>query len=587
MSTLPELTESDVARWVGTTSLGRASSYVGNAVFNARRVGNVFKAECQGSMPAPYRVQVTVGTRGITSADCSCPVGDGGRCKHVAALLLTWLDDPEEFVEVAELETALEQRTKEELIALVRMMIARYPDLETVLDLPTPGSASAEPVDPNFISRQVRRVIKAHNYYDDYGSAYAASQELEELVRLGNVYAEDEDANNAATIYETLAHEILDNYDEVYDHDGEVISVVNSCVTGLGDALDTIKDPARRQEIFRTLYDIYLWDINYGGIGVGDEVPEYILAQASPEEKQLVAGWVRATKPKGGPYSDWKTEALGGFLLDLEAESLDDEAFLRICWETGRHDDLVTRLLELGRLGEAEEAARQVEDYRLINIAQIFIAHNHEETAEKLIRRRLSTSVKTNSSSTFIEWLKARAENRGDWTEALALAQQLFWNNPILPGYEEVRRVAEKVSMWESLRPELIKRLTHKNNLSLLTEIHVTDHEVDAALETLDKLKSRKGAYAYMYDTLSINVARVAEQARPCDAIRLYMEQVNPLIDARGRENYKIAAGYLARVRKLYKQLGEVPQWDALIANLREKNRTLRALKEELNRLGL
>jgi uncharacterized Zn finger protein len=90
-----------------------------------------------------------------------------------------------------------------------------------------------------------------------------------------------------------------------------------------------------------------------------------------------------------------------------------------------------------------------------------------------------------------------------------------------------------------------------------------------------------------MYDTLSINVARIAEQTRPRDAIRLYMEQVEPLIDARGRENYKIAAGYLARVRKLYKQLGEVPEWDALIASLREKNRTLRALKEELNRLGL
>ncbi len=53
------------------------------------------KALCQGSAASPYRVEVTFSQKGIASTNCSCPVGAGGYCKHVAALLLTWLHEPE------------------------------------------------------------------------------------------------------------------------------------------------------------------------------------------------------------------------------------------------------------------------------------------------------------------------------------------------------------------------------------------------------------------------------------------------------------------------------------------------------------
>jgi hypothetical protein len=40
-------------------------------------------------------------------------------------------------------------------------------------------------------------------------------------------------------------------------------------------------------------------------------------------------------------------------------------------------------------------------------------------------------------------------------------------------------------------------------------------------------------------------------------------------------------------VRKLYKRLGEDKTWQALIADIRQQNSSLRALKEELNKVGL
>ena len=53
---------------------------------------------------------------------------------------------------------------------------------------------------------------------------------------------------------------------------------------------------------------------------------------------------------------------MGGLLLDLQADTIDDEAFLLICRQTGRLNDLVDRLLSLNRtdeaVGEAESGQR-------------------------------------------------------------------------------------------------------------------------------------------------------------------------------------------------------------------------------------
>ena len=67
------------------------------AVFEGRREGRTLKAKCEGSQGGPYRIRVDLSADGIASATCSCPVGGHGRCKHVAAVLLAWQDDPERF----------------------------------------------------------------------------------------------------------------------------------------------------------------------------------------------------------------------------------------------------------------------------------------------------------------------------------------------------------------------------------------------------------------------------------------------------------------------------------------------------------
>src|ERR1051326_1454270 len=115
MASLPKPTEKQIRDWVGERSFTRGEEYFrGGAIFQPRRQHSSLEARCEGSGEEAYRVEVTFQGERLKESSCSCPVG--GHCKHVAALLLAWRARPEAFQEKADLWTALERRSKSELI---------------------------------------------------------------------------------------------------------------------------------------------------------------------------------------------------------------------------------------------------------------------------------------------------------------------------------------------------------------------------------------------------------------------------------------------------------------------------------------
>jgi uncharacterized Zn finger protein len=580
MTDHPQLTESDIRAWTDPGSFGRGQGYYrAGHIITPRRQGNTLKARCIGSRPEPYTVEVTLAQRGIAHGECSCPVGVGGHCKHAVALLLTWLHDPDAFTTMEDLETSLDQRSKAELIVIVRRMLDRYPDLEQVLELPVVTAAEdAPPVDTDFIRRQAGNAFGGAGY-DDWAAAYDVAQRLLELVGIGDDYAEIERWDDAATVYQIVMEETLDGYGMVNDESGYLHDVVHQCVVGLEACLSATEDPDRREVLLEALFEVIRWDVDFGGIDMGYRAPGVILEQATVEEKRQVARWVRDVLPDA---SSWGRERYGRFLLRLEEAWLDDEAYLEICRQTGRREDLVERLLALGRVDEAAAAAREARDYVLIRLADLFVARGHGELAETLIRERMATD----SDPHFTRWLKERALERGDREEALTLTETLFWRGPGLRGYQELRTLARPIERWDDLRAAILSRLAEEQEDRLLLEIYLEEGEVDRALKTLKEMRETS-RWRWRSDRLSVDVARAAEAERPREAIRLYREAVSELIAARGRHNYATAATYLARVRDLYRRLGEESTWESYIVQLRESNPRLRALKDELKKAGL
>lgn len=586
MSSLPKLTEADIRTWAGETSLSRGRPYARDgSILNPRRQDNALKAQCLGSAPTPYRVEIVLGAQGIVSGHCSCPIGSGGRCKHAAALLLTWVNDPDGFTVVEELTAALNQRSKDEVVILITKMLDRYPDLETLLELPivTGGKAPA-PVDPKVIERQVGQIFRQIDY-DDYGSAYGIGQELVEIKNLGDQYVAAQDWRNAVTVYKTVMEGVLDNYEMLDDESGESSDVVNECVAGLGQCLAAVEDPSLRQVILRALFDVELWDVNWGGIDMGYEAPELILENATPAERAQVAAWVRAELPKGEDWSSaWRRETLGGFLLRLEAEKLDDETFLRICRETGRHRDLVERLLQLGRIEEAMRATDAASDYDLLTMERIFAPHGLVDRFAQLVAARAQKS----KDSRLKEWLQAYATAQNNPALALQLAEELFWAMPSLAKYQEIQEIAQDLQKWPALKQEILQRLqADQRHHALLTQIFLYEEDIDAALRMVQQPVKTGLFFGYGPHSLKLEVARAAETTRPRAAIDLYCEQIQLLIAQRNRGSYATAAQYLVHLRPLYERINDLPGWQKLVADIKNNNPRLRALHDELRSAGL
>jgi len=137
---LPRLHVRLVQEWVGASVYRRGQWYHRQGrVLHARRQGRELRALCQGQAREPYRVWVRLDDHGIAEASCTCPAGRQGRCKHVAAVLLLWVAEPEAFPPSPDVAARLASWPRSALVALILGMIDRYPDLEAFIPLYQPA----------------------------------------------------------------------------------------------------------------------------------------------------------------------------------------------------------------------------------------------------------------------------------------------------------------------------------------------------------------------------------------------------------------------------------------------------------------
>jgi uncharacterized Zn finger protein len=574
--------QKDVQNWVDTRSYERGFRYFKKGVIqDVKLQGMTLKAYCQGSKLQPYRVSASFDQEGIIEASCSCPIGKGGHCKHVAALLLKYIHHPKEFREVEEIDSILEKRTREDLILLIKQMVTRRPELEGLIEIALPKELKKHAsIDPESYRRQAASAfVRSHSeWYDER----VIADELNSIIKLGKDFANRNDYANAAVVYREVSREVLSNYEMFSDEEGELGIVVNNCVEGLGQCLSKVKnDTLVRGGILHALFEIYHFDVDFGGVGLADNVPDIILEHATFEERKTIADLIRNAMPSGkeDDWSDnWQRQEYGGFLLDLEKEILDDERYLKICRETGRIEDLVSKLLTMKQAKEAIAEVEKASDYEIVSLADIFVAYGKGTKAEQLLINR----SKHSNDSRIPEWLKNRYKKQGDMSAALSFSLRCFQLQKNLSGYQEIRDLAQKVERWPDLKKKLLIELSKQKNYNLLTEIHLDENEIDQALETQRFIQD------YIWNSsLKVKVAQAAEKTRPHAAINIYHQLVEALIRARSRNNYRQACVYLSRARKIYKGIDQDEKWTHYIEALRKQNCNLPALIDELSKANI
>lgn len=381
------------------------------------------------------------------------------------------------------IQAALEQLDKDDLQTLILRMVQQHPDLVGLIASGEQEAAKKprEPFNADVYRLQVEKIFLTTDR-NTWGSEARAAGPLLDIVDVADEYVEQGDFNDAATLYEIIIRGILDNYDSFRWHadEGQLDDVVEDCVDGLSDCLRGMQqDVAARRHILQTLFDVFDFDMSLGNDMqvMSNAVPAILVRYTTPEERSVVAKWVREAFDLD---IDWHTYEVEEFadsfevlLLGLEADNIGDETFLRLCREMESYDYLVDRLLRRERLEEALAEAKQVDDFDILEIADILSEYGYEDQAVQLIEER----VQQHSSTDLLHWLQERYQSRGDPEGALEIAKRTFTTHffeATIKRYREIRELAQRLARWDEVRAEL---------LAYVQQARLTNVEIEIALD--------------------------------------------------------------------------------------------------------
>ena len=106
---------------------------------------------------------------------------------------------------------------------------------------------------------------------------------------------------------------------------------------------------------------------------------------------------------------------------------------------------MVDRLLKVGRLDEALAEAKHVENYDILELADILSEHGYDAEAERLIEERVERDTDTD----LLHWLQQRYQSGGNLAGAMEMAKRTFTTPPLEQALSDTGRYA-------SLRNDLL-----------------------------------------------------------------------------------------------------------------------------------
>jgi hypothetical protein len=526
----------------------------------------------------------------------------------------------------------LSTKSREELLALLEQLMQRQPDIEplveTLIELPLAptaqekkqsGKGRERTLDPSAIQSQVDSAF--YNAGEGWGVAGRVASELDRLCDIGKSFAEAGQWANAQTVYATIAEETVGHYERFHD-EGQLSWILSQCAAGLVACLEAQPnllqnerlDAAEREALLTTLFSLWKFGSNYGGIGV--DIPTAIAEQTTARERERVEAWLREEmRPGQDSSSAWHNRDIVDFVVTLKrAGHSSDEEVLEEYRRAGLYKELAEKFLQFGRTNEALTIAQAnlVEPVDVAWFAEqllksgdawqgqaLAFVETRLKEAEYALQGKPQDFASMRTVDTYRRWLGEKYSLYGKAQQALEMELARFQANPDETTYRAVRSATQLAGQseegWSGLRPQLIQTLEQQNRWAALVSVYLDEGEVGQALAALAKMEQQPGpslyGYGYGYHSApshyQIQVAKAAEEHYPDEAIRLYKSVVQKLIDGRGRENYQQAVDHLTHIKQLYQKQRRESEWQAYVTNLRNSNKSLRALKEELDKRKL
>ena len=268
---LPELTLDQIQDRCTKQSFTRGEDY-----FDMEMIGNpvlygwTLAATCEGTEEEPYHVSVELMPTGIADTDCSCPYDWGGDCKHIVALLLTYIHAPEAIYSLDVLLSALAEKPNETLVRVISELLKRTPELVPVArfyaDIPEEPEVEIEPIPPELsvyatVIEEVPDVEPASITHEStvsttvttyreqvdrlFGNGFLEQQQLHQvLAQLEGLVAHAEslertgETEYALAVLHAVIHQSITRYSDTLQRD-ELPRFVNNCTTVFEEIVST------------------------------------------------------------------------------------------------------------------------------------------------------------------------------------------------------------------------------------------------------------------------------------------------------------------------------------------------------------
>lgn len=262
----PNITEEQIQERCTKNVFSRGEGYfydemIENPIFH----GDTLSAHCHGSEATPYHVSVELTPTGIAAAECSCPYDWGGDCKHIVALLLTYIHEPEEIRSVEPVLTAIAEKPRATLLRVISELLKREPTLVSIVeaytgsveasqfgDTPTASTIVASATSTAY-REQIDRLF-GDNFLEQHQLQEAIAQ-LTELLKHAESLAQAGATEFALSILYALIHQSIVRYEDTLQR-AELPRFVSRCTTQFVQIADTLQEPTALREYPRPLLEL-------------------------------------------------------------------------------------------------------------------------------------------------------------------------------------------------------------------------------------------------------------------------------------------------------------------------------------------
>lgn len=634
-----DLAWDDLQEWAGEAIVSRGRGYQrsGQVQDLARTSSGGLIAWVLGSQR--YATMVEIDEESELIAACTCPYG--GVCKHAVAVVLDYLEqvkrkraiptvteqdqrlqllehngEEEEWGEEDDEDTAdddiehvrrrpsrktakaatgawqsfLEQQTQPQLLALLKEVVQRYPDVRQFLQDRHNLAAGAAPKLVKALRAEIaalsaepgwRRHWSGEGSIPDYSRV---RDRLEALLAQGHA---DAVVEVGAQLLEAGTRQV-----EMSDDEGETAEEIASCLDIVFRALpqsSRISAEQMRWAVEADLADEYelcrgakaFWDRSHP-VEVWNELAEELA-------RRLVQN--QSSKTQDNYSENFQRDRLSNWLI-LALE------------QAGRRDEIVPLCRQ-----EAEKTGSYL---RLVE--QLKKAKRWEE-AEQWVRKGIAATEKPlpGIADQLRTAFREMRERQRDWRSVATLRADEFFHEPSLQTFQALEKAAQRAGVGAEVRtaalqyletgarpqpstplwplPESeLKATTERLPMQppmtdVLIDIAIAEKRPDEVLRWYDRRKPRSRGW----DSGWFGEDRIAEAvvgAYPERAVAIWKRLAEAQIALTKPKAYEEAAGYLRKVHRVLKQLGKEQDWQGYLAALRRANERKRRLVEVLDILA-